>query len=1271
MKSHSRQKWLVSALSASLILGLASPGAALAASEQNSEQASPSKIQSRLDSRLNLPGRTATLPTVAASRQSAESTGAPRNFVPSSDSSNLTTVIVQLQNDPIKVFEKQSTGANLADHTSKVRVEHSKFKTAAQSLINVTLKREYSKAFNGYSVQLPADQVDRLLKLPGVKAVYPNLEYHALPVETTGEVGPLLDNSVPHIGAPEWWDAGYKGKGVKVAVIDTGIDYNHPSIKGAYKGGFDFVDNDKDPSETSPDPTKPPVDGKPYETEHGTHVAGTIVGRGNPSDPGGKEGWARGVAPEADLYVYRVLGPYGRGTSENVIAGVEEAVADGNDVINLSLGSDFNNQYTADTIALDNAVKAGVEVAVANGNDGPGDGTVGSPGGSQLAISVGASTPPSDTPIFKSGELSDVYAYLTTFSPELTDTKDGWVVAPAGLGKPSDYNGINVKGKIALVSRGEISFHDKAVNAKAAGAAGLIIYNNVEGEIQATLGSEGDYVPTYTITQADGLKLKEKAAGSSYRVHIGSVKEQDLLADFSSRGPALPDYTIKPDLTAPGVAITSSVPSWNGDYSKAYTALQGTSMAAPHVAGAAALLIERSKSERKEKHLDPEQIKALLTNNTVEIHDRSGKPYSVQLQGAGRINLAQALTAEAIASVKETLPIDLQGSTNNEYQTGSLSFGQQVAGHTVTKEVTLKNIAGTKQTYDVQVKWEGAGSSAPTLVSARQQVTLEPGQKQTTFTVQLDIPKGTPEGKFEGHVLLVKHGDGHTLRLPASVYVGESYKVGEISNITFSNDIFSPNKDYLTDATDISFDINYPVKDFDLIVNSEKDGDQGIVYNGLHEAPVHNPDTYTIVDWDAKVTDQGKEKTLKDGLYWLVPVVHDSNSRLDKKKSPFVVDREAPKAKLDKPSLVIDGDGTKGTISGQILSDTLLDVLPDVKYSDVIGVAVLVQDPKGNYTQFDGVIGDDGHFTAQVPVYAGGNNTYEVYVYDAASNGLLNPFEIVKHEQGQQPAQVYADPASQEVKKNTNFDVGIKFSTTAKATAASFSVIYPKNLKLNGVKLDPAVVPNVQDAVIKQDILDTASGDKQLNYSVSLKKGTFTGSGQLASLSFQSAVEGDYLVKLDAAEIKTPAGQVPVQGLNSVHVVVKSGVDPGNPDGVFYLDSEDYSLLVGEQFETVALFKNKDGKVVNVTAETVYNTKNSKIVTVDQDGTLTGVSKGVTQITATYKGYTYTASVLVVVPYGKPKSSSDADQEAKNTTSSGGSAASDAPAPEQHLPLSD
>lgn len=138
-------------------------------------------------------------------------------------------------------------------------------------------------------------------------------------------------------------------KGIQVAVVDTGIDYKHPLLKDNYKGGYDAVDKDNDPYETEPDPTKPPKGTSSYDTSHGTHVSGTILD----------------IAPEADLYVYRVLGPYGSGTTADVIVYIERAVQDGADVINLSLGSSMNQSYSADSIAIDNAVKSGVDVIIA------------------------------------------------------------------------------------------------------------------------------------------------------------------------------------------------------------------------------------------------------------------------------------------------------------------------------------------------------------------------------------------------------------------------------------------------------------------------------------------------------------------------------------------------------------------------------------------------------------------------------------------------------------------------------------------------------------------------------------------------------------------------------------------------------------------------------------------------------------------------------------------------------------------------------------------
>ncbi|WP_159081830.1 S8 family serine peptidase [Paenibacillus sp. CAA11] len=1026
MNIKSPRPWFSLLLGLTVALSLV-PGNPAAASGEQAQQAKL-KVDSRLSHDLPLPA--GKVPGIQAKTATGPVNSEPHNFVPESDSDAITTVIVELKNTPVDVFENQVSSIGKSVQASKVRTEHSKFKSAAEAALSVQFKREYTRAFNGYSLEIPANQVNRLLKLPGVKAVYPNLEYHALPIETSGEVTAQLDKSVPHMGSPEFWEAGYKGKGIKVGVIDTGVDYNHPSIKDAFKGGYDFVDNDKDPFETRPNPNFPPKNGKPYETSHGTHVSGTIVGRGNPDQPG-STGWARGVAPEADLYVYRVLGPYGSGSSENVIAAIEESVADGLDVINLSLGADYNNQYTADTVALDNAVKAGVEVVVANGNDGPGDATVGSPGGSQLAISVGASTPPMDIPIFNSAEHSGLRAQLATFSPDLTPSEQGWDIVDAGLGKAADYNGVDVKGKLALVSRGEISFQEKAINATAAGATGLIIYNNEAGEIAATLNEPGDYAPTYTITQTDGQALKRDIASGQGHVTIGSLHEEDYMADFSSRGPALPDYTIKPDLSAPGVNITSTVPAWDGNYEEAYASMQGTSMASPHVAGAVALVLERSKSERKENHLTPNQIKALLTNNSVVLNDRNGQPYSAQVQGAGRIDLGNVLEATAIASVEETLPIELDHGASSDYKTGSFSFGQVAPGTSVTKTLDLDNLTGDAQAYDVHVDWQAAGEAAPSLTAESSSLSLTAGQRAASLGVTLEVPKTASDGYYEGRITLTDRQTGHQLTLPAGVYVGESYTIGAVTDLSVTPDIFSPNQDGLYDTADLSFTVNRPLKDFSLVAEDASGKIAGTIYDGLAHQPEHRPDIYQLSAWDGKVQTDKDVKPLNDGLYWLTPSIHDSEELLSDESVPFVLDREAPEAALDEPNVKVDEKNPgKGIISGQIVRDTLLEVLP-VSYSDAIGVAVLSTGGDGQSAQYDGVIDENGRFTVEVPLTDGENN-FEIYVYDAAYNGLLEPFKTITYngETPEQPVEgtLSLDSEDYSITLNDTFDVAVFFT---------------------------------------------------------------------------------------------------------------------------------------------------------------------------------------------------------------------------------------------------
>lgn len=165
---------------------------------------------------------------------------------------------------------------------------------------------------------------------------------------------------------------------MKVAVIDTGIDYNHRDLQKNYQGGFDFVDQDKDPMET--------VAKDNSRTIHGTHVAGIIAANGK----------LKGVAPEASIIAYRALGPHGYGTTDQVIAAIEKSIEDQVDIVNLSLGNDVNGPDYPTSLALNRAVEEGITAVVSSGNSGPNIWTVGSPGTASKAISVGASTPPLD-----------------------------------------------------------------------------------------------------------------------------------------------------------------------------------------------------------------------------------------------------------------------------------------------------------------------------------------------------------------------------------------------------------------------------------------------------------------------------------------------------------------------------------------------------------------------------------------------------------------------------------------------------------------------------------------------------------------------------------------------------------------------------------------------------------------------------------------------------------------------------------------------------------
>lgn len=582
-----------------------------------------------------------------------------------------------------------------------------------QSYPNVHIRRTYKKVFSGFTVEGKHKDLTAIQKEPHVLHASPVTAYYA-----------DIEESVPFIGGNEVrgkFDSHHKrltGKGVKVGIIDTGIDYTHPDLFRSYHGGSDLIDGDSDPMETKA------TDGT--ETLHGTHVAGIIAANGK----------LQGVAPEAEIIAYRALGPGGYGTSEQVIAAIEKAIEDKVDVLNLSLGNTVNGPDWPTSLALDRAVEHGIVAVTSSGNSGPGVWTIGSPGTSSKSISVGASTPPQKIPYLKLSGTGKMVPITALAGSKEWDLNQGEEIVFAGIGEEHQYKS-DMKGKIVLVERGKITFTEKALFAEKVGAKAIIIYNNMKGNFAGNLEIEVG-IPVVSISKEDGSWLK-KQLGNGALVRTFYQNESDQLADFSSRGPVTYTWEIKPDVVAPGVAIDSTVP-------KGYLSLQGTSMSAPHVAGASALL--------KQAHPDwnPEQIKAALMNSAEPLKDKEGVYYEPTAQGTGRIDLTRALETEALL------------------YPGSLSFGQvPLHGDRIRKKVklTLDNQSDEKKAYTFKYPpyTKGLQWGIP------QKVEVEPKQKKDVF-VTLDIYSNGMEAGLHHGWMDVEAG-GRIEKLPYLYVVDE------------------------------------------------------------------------------------------------------------------------------------------------------------------------------------------------------------------------------------------------------------------------------------------------------------------------------------------------------------------------------------------------------------------------------------------------------------------------------------------------------------------
>ncbi|MES2210332.1 MAG: S8 family serine peptidase [Chloroflexota bacterium] len=664
------------------------------------------------------------------------------------DAARKLTVVVELAGDPANA---------VAGLTGKQRETHAKALKGGQSSVEASIKRlggkvldDYQYAYNGIKVQTSASKLAALAALPGVTGI------RALRTYKLDNV-----NAVPYIGVPGVWQfSGETGAGQTIAVIDTGIDYTHANFGGpgtpeAYStndptvietgtfptakviAGYDFAGNayNANIATSVPAPDADPLDCN----SHGTHVAGTAAGQGVKADhstyTGPYDGTtfadpaaftvAPGVAPQASLVALKVFGCEG---STNLVVDALEWVAeynathaDGIDVVNMSLGSEFGAADDPDAIATDNLVKTGVVVVASAGNSGPLSYITGSPAAATQAISVAAldafpsipmalvdlPDPATDIP----GNNQNAYPLLP-FSGTLHVLADG--SGGVKLGCDLDDFDAASAGAIVAVKRGDCAFVDKLANAAEAGATGVIVINRdntAPGDLPTFIGYNPEFFtgPMIGVDKtAQPSLLANEGAAISLNPN-GSTPNPTFKknADFSSGGPRYGDSAMKPDVSAPGVNLLSSLngSGWNG------TTFSGTSMASPMTAGTAALV--------RQAHPDwsPLKVKAALVN-TADSGTGSIVGYDPRIAGSGVI--------------QANLAVDTVGLATTSDGTASLSFGyEQIDGnYSETKKITIQNTSGSAIRYNLSATSSlvsinpssvtvGANSSKTVKVTAR------------------------------------------------------------------------------------------------------------------------------------------------------------------------------------------------------------------------------------------------------------------------------------------------------------------------------------------------------------------------------------------------------------------------------------------------------------------------------------------------------------------------------------------------------------------------
>ena len=666
------------------------------------------------------------------------------------------SAIVQLNGDPLSTYVKTKpapgkkidfSSNTVKSYRAQLTALRNDFKQwLRQNASDAKVTGEFDISLNAVAVQLNGTALSTIAAAPLVRRA----EYQG--VYTPAAHG--FDPDLSLIDAFDAWGgeggAPTAGAGVKVAIIDTGIDASHPCFDGF-----------GDPTPGNPFTNGKVLDAAVYYNKnvaagftpadingHGSHVAGTVACDFN--TPAIVNGVAipygvSGVAPAARLGNFNVFPdnvPSAR--SEDIMNALEAALAKGYDVANMSLGGGSSGIQDLLSIAVDNADLAGMVVAVAAGNTGPGFNTIESPGLAPRALTAGAAT----VGHFVGAPLTvDAVGYRLATGDFETVASDLTANLEVVLGGPPSLGGLNtacaplpagsLAGEIALISRGVCTFSQKIRNADNAGADAVIVVNNVQGDPIA-MGQDGTPnqpdAPAYMVGLASRAALMAEDGSSAT---IESTLEyfltgnDDFMAGFSSQGPTDVDFRVKPDVVAPGVNVLSAQPGNDWAF------FQGTSMATPHLAGSAAFLIGAHPS------WSSADVRSAIVNTAQEgvlkTFDTGVLTANVNVVGAGREHLFNATNAKVALD-----PV-------------SVSFGAvpSGSGQSASRAVNLSTLSGAGP-YTVSVTNETGGG-----------VDFGASISGSTITVTMTANKGIAAGNRQG---ILRVFSGSTEIAHAAVY---------------------------------------------------------------------------------------------------------------------------------------------------------------------------------------------------------------------------------------------------------------------------------------------------------------------------------------------------------------------------------------------------------------------------------------------------------------------------------------------------------------------